>query len=125
MVLVPFPQAAAAASNLSTPPPKQHQTGKQLADASKVRPPVLMASTMVLQPDSQASAVSTSLTRSALALTATGSYELFHCLCLLIAQHLMLCLLLFHLQRQVKFWHGMSINSGSQKNDSYKIKMDV
>ena len=75
MVLVPFPKVAAAASNLSTPPPKQHQTGKQLANASKVRPPAFLASTMVLQADSQASAVSTSLTRSALALTATASSE--------------------------------------------------
>ena len=75
-MLVLFPQVAAAASNLSTPPPKQHQTGKQLADASKVRPPALLASTLALQADSQASAVSTSLTRSALALTAAASSEI-------------------------------------------------
>nr|KJB71503.1 hypothetical protein B456_011G128100 [Gossypium raimondii] len=40
-----------------------------------LRPPAFLASTMVLQADSQASAVSTSLTRSALALTATASSE--------------------------------------------------
>ena len=77
MVLVLLPQLAATASDLSTLPPKQHQTGKQLAAASKVRPPAFLASTIALQPDSQASAVSTSLTRSALPLTAKALSEVW------------------------------------------------
>ena len=62
-------------SKVSTPPPKQHQTAKQLATASKVRLVPFLASTLALQVDSQASAVSVFLTRSAPAPTAKASSE--------------------------------------------------